>query len=344
MNKSFTLSELATRTNSHLVGDPNYQIQDVCDIESATEKDASFLSNPRYSKAMQKSKAGVVFVNKTFPLMANRNFLVNENPSKAFQQVVELFHQDAEVLTGFAGIHSTAVIHKTAKIGKNVTIGPHTVIDQNVIIGDDSFIGSGCYIGPDTKIGSQSIIHPNVTVRERCHIGNRVIIQPGAVIGSCGFGYLTDEKGKHTKLKQVGRVIIEDDVEIGANSTIDRARFKSTRIGKGTKLDNLIQIAHGVELGEDNIFAAQSGIAGSTKTGRCVMSGGQVAIAGHIEIGDQVMIAAKSGVSKSLSSGKYNGIPAMPLEDYNRNAVYLRNIEKFIEKIKKLEEKLEQLK
>lgn len=342
--KAFSLSELATLTASRLVGDPQIEISDVADLDSAKQMDASFLSNARYAQSMHNSEAGVIFVTPQTKLLANKNFLINDNPSKAFQQVVDLFYSDSRMLSGFQGIHSSAVIHETAKIGRNVQIGPHAVIDQEASIGDDTFIGAGTYIGPNSRVGQQCQIHPHVTIRENCFIGNHVIIQPGAVIGSCGFGYHTDAQGKHTKLNQVGSVTIEDCVEIGANTTIDRARFKTTKIGRGTKLDNLIQIAHGVELGPDNIFAAQTGIAGSTSTGRCVMSGGQVAIAGHIEIGSGVMIAAKSGVSKTLSkAGKYNGIPAMPLNEYNRNAVYLRNIEKYIEQIKSLEERLNQL-
>lgn len=339
--KTYTLSELATLTHSSLVGDPNVEIFDVADLDSATQKDASFLSNPRYVPSMQRSKAGVIFVTPQTKILENRNFLLNDNPSKAFQQLVDLFYCNAQINSGFQGIHSSAVIHESATIGKNVQIAPHAVIDQTVSIGDNTIIGAGVYIGPNCVIGEECHIHPNVTIRENCKIGNRVIIQPGAVIGSCGFGYHTDQKGKHTKLNQVGSVTIEDDVEIGANTTIDRARFKTTIVGQGSKLDNLIQIAHGVEIGPDNIFAAQTGIAGSTTTGRLVMSGGQVAIAGHIELGNGVMIAAKSGVSKSLpKAGKYNGIPAMPLNEYNRNAVYLRNIEKYIKQIKELEERL----
>ncbi|MBA3958726.1 MAG: UDP-3-O-(3-hydroxymyristoyl)glucosamine N-acyltransferase [Parachlamydiaceae bacterium] len=339
--KVLTLAELAAATHSKLIGNPNHRIHGVADLDSASLSDASFLANPRYMQAMEKSNAGVVFVSPTTTLIANRNFLVNENPSQAFQTTIDLFYENAMEHSGFTGIHPTAVIHPTAKINPNVTICPHAVIDKNVTIGTGSFIGSGCYIGPGTTIGTDCILHPHVTVRERCTIGNRVILQPGVVIGSCGFGYLTSAQGKHTKLNQVGNVTIADDVEIGANTTIDRARFKTTHVGPGTKLDNLIQIAHGVELGPDNIIAAQTGIAGSTKTGRCFMSGGQVAITGHIEIADGVMVAAKSGVTKSLTqSGKYNGVPAQPIQKYNRNTVMLRNIQTYVDQIKELQKRI----
>lgn len=342
-SRSFTLKELADLTCSKLVGNPEHRIFDVADLENATAQDASFLSNARYENAMRRSHAGVIFISQQSLVISKQNFLVNENPSLAFQKTVDAFHREG-IVTAFAGIQATAIIHPTAKIGKEVSIGPYTVIDQNVQIGDGSKIGAGCYIGPFSTIGKQCLLHTNISIRERCQIGDRVILQPGVVIGSCGFGYLTDKQGKHSKLNQVGIVVIEDDVEIGANTTIDRARFKETRIGKGTKIDNLVQIGHGVTVGEDNIIVAQTGIAGSTKTGKNVVLGGQVAVAGHLEIGDQVMIAGRSGISKSLpEAGKYGGVPAMPLQEYNRMSVYLRNIESYVDEIKALKNRLEAL-
>jgi UDP-3-O-[3-hydroxymyristoyl] glucosamine N-acyltransferase len=181
-------------------------------------------------------------------------------------------------------------------------------------------------------------------VRERCTLGDRVILQPGAIIGSCGFGYVTDEKGSHVKLEQMGTVIIENDVEIGANTTVDRARFKATKVGKGSKLDNLVQIAHNVEIGPHNMMAAQTGIAGSAKTGKYVMMGGQVGILGHLEIADGAMIATRGGVSKTVKrAGKYAGSPIMPLSDYNRQQVLLRKIDAFVEKIAELEKRISDL-
>lgn len=341
--KKFTLAELAEYTNARLIGDPNHTITDVSDLESATPHDASFLSNPRYAQAMLKSKAGVIFISPNASIDAQRNFLVHENPSQAFQKIVEAFHGNCNEFSGFTGIHPTAVIHPTTHL-ENVTVGPYAVIDKNVKIGNGTFIGSHCYIGPNTAVGQNCTLHPHVIVRERCVIGDNVILQPGAVVGSCGFGYLTDKQGKHTKLNQVGSVIIDNDVEIGANTTIDRARFKATRIGRGSKLDNLVQIAHGVVVGEDNIFAAQTGIAGSTATGRCVIAGGQVAIAGHLKIADGVILAGRSGVSKSLTErGEYSGVPVSTRQEYNRNSVYLRNLETYVKQIKDLEQRLSAL-
>lgn len=344
--KSLTLQELADLTQSTLTGDPHYCITNVESLELATSGDASFLANPRYEKAMLKSQAGVIFIS-SLPQEAQikgRQFLVNEDPSRAFQQAAEWFYGTGAELTGFDGIHSTAVIHPTVIIGKGCSIGPHAVIDKNVTVGDDSSIGAGCYIGPSVKIGNSCLLHPNVTIRERCILGNRVILQPGAVIGSCGFGYLTDKAGRHAKLNQLGVVILGDDVEVGANTTIDRARFKETEIKRGTKIDNLVQIGHGVVIGEDNMIVSQVGIAGSTKTGNHVTVAGQAALAGHLQIADQVVIAGRSGVTKSITtSGAYGGLPARPIQEHNRALVYLQNISTYIEKIKSLESHLQKL-
>lgn len=345
VKRVFTLAELATETRSRLIGDPQHTIINVADLESAGPEDASFLANPLYEKAMLNSKAGVVFISPQVAPVQGRNFLITDNPSRAFQYTLELILGNLiEHQSGFPGIHHTAVVHETAKLGKNVAIGPYTVVDKNSSIGENTTIGSGCSIGVNVTIGSNCFIHPHVTIRECCQIGNQVILQPGAVIGACGFGYTTDNRGRHTKLNQVGIVIIEDDVEIGANSTIDRSRFKATIIGRGTKIDNLVQIGHGVIVGEDNIIVAQTGIAGSSKTGKHVVIGGQVAVAGHLSIVDKVMIAGRSGVSKSIvESGKYGGLPVMPLNDHNRNNVYLRNIEKYVNQIKELQRRIEEL-
>lgn len=347
-NKAFTLAELAALTNSNLVGAAEHTIHNVADLETATGDDASFLADPgydktmRYDKAMRDSAAGVVFVSPLIQLIPGRNFLVSNDPSRAFQTAVEaLFGNEAQTYSGFTGIHPSAVIHEAATLGKNVTVGPLAVIDQGVIIGDNTTISAGCYIGFKAIIGENCFLHPHVTIRERCRIGNRVIIQPGAVIGSCGFGYTTNAQGQHIKLNQVGIVILEDDVEIGANTTIDRSRFKATIISKGSKLDNLIQVGHGAVIGPHNIIVAQTGIAGSSQTGKYVVLGGQVAIAGHLSIADKTMVAGKSGITKSITkAGKYNGVPAVPLKEYNRNTVFLRNIESYVDQIKELQEKV----
>lgn len=340
---SWPLWKLAELTGAKLQGDPETLITSVADLESATESDASFLSNPLYTPLLKKSSAGVICIDDAAELLPGKNYLISANPSLAFQKIAELLYGERKP-TGFSGIHPTAVIHPDAKIGLNVTIGPYAVIDAGAEIKAGTLISSFVYVGALVHVGEECVLHAHSVIREYCWLGNRVILQPGAVIGSCGFGYSTNEKGEHMKLNQIGNVIIEDDVEIGANTTIDRARFKTTRIAKGTKIDNLVQIAHNVELGEHNILAAQTGIAGSTKTGRNVMMGGQVGILGHVEIAPFTMIATRSGVGKSLTkSGKYAGSPVIPLPDHNKVQVHLRKIDEYAKRIDALEAKLSQL-
>ncbi|MBS0654325.1 MAG: UDP-3-O-(3-hydroxymyristoyl)glucosamine N-acyltransferase [Verrucomicrobia bacterium] len=339
---SYTLRELAEKTKTELSGSGDVRIFGVADLESASAEHASFLANPRYLQQMQDSKAGVVVVSRDTERSQEKNYLISENPSYTFQELIELFATQLPPLSGFKGVHERAVIHPTACVHATATIGPNAVIDAGASVGEGSFIGSNCYIGPEVSIGAHCTIHPNVVIREGCELGDRVCIQPGAVIGSCGFGYTTDKSGHHVKLNQLGKVLIENDVEIGANTTIDRARFQATRIGEGTKIDNLVQIAHGVVIGKHSMVIAQSGIAGSTQIGNHVILAAKVGVNGHIKIADQVVVGAYSGVSKSIATpGRYAGIPVMPLSQHNRTTVLLRNIEEFVKELKEIKKKLE---
>lgn len=340
----FTLKQLAELTQATLVGDPDYEITGVDSLESAGPKDASFVANPRYLTLLKKTKAGVVCVSEQELPTSCCNFLICKDPSVAFQQIINALLVQGKKSSGFSGIHPSAIVHPSAKIGSGVTIGPYAVVDEGVIIEDHAVVSAHVFLGSFVQIGASSYLYPHVTIREGCQIGKRVVIQPGAVIGSCGFGFSTSAQGEHTKLEQLGNVLIEDDVEIGANTAIDRARFKTTRIGRGTKIDNLVQIGHNVELGIHNLVVSQTGIAGSVKTGRNVVFGGQAGIVGHIEIGDFVMIGAKGGVSKSMpEKGKYAGSPVLPLAEHNRQQVHLRNIESYVKRIQTLEEQLKKL-
>ncbi|MDE3055379.1 MAG: UDP-3-O-(3-hydroxymyristoyl)glucosamine N-acyltransferase [Verrucomicrobiota bacterium] len=322
--RSFTLEELARCTGAELVGDPSWRISGVEALDRAASLDASFLANSRYREMMVKSAAGVVCLSPEItPRVEGRNYLLSLDPSRTFQKIAELFITRGK--SAFEGIHPTAVVHESVQLGNNVSIGPYAVIDRDVVIGEGSRIDSHVSIGYGVKIGSFCHLHPSSVVRERCLLGDRVILQPGAVIGSCGFGFLPDQNGHYQKLEQLGIVILEDDVEIGSNTTIDRARFKATIVRRGTKIDNLCQIAHNVEVGEGNMIAAQTGIAGSSKTGRFVLLGGQVGIVGHVELSDGVMVSSQSGVSKSLKkSGPYRGTPAVPLPEYHEREAKLR--------------------
>lgn len=340
LKRRFTLAELAEKTGSKLVGDPLYEITGVDTLEEADPSDASFLANPRYQEAMKKSEAGVICV--ASPEVEGRNYLVSPNPSLAFQIIVEALLSSSND-SGFQGIHSTAVIHPSASIGKNVSIGPYVVIDRDTRIGDNTSIGPHVSISFEVSIGKNCTLYASSCIRERCILGERVILQPGAVIGSCGFGYLPDAQGQFNKLEQLGNVVLEDDVEIGANTCVDRSRFKRTIIRKGSKIDNLVQIAHNVEIGEHNVIAAQTGIAGSAKTGKHVMLGGQVGILGHVVLEDGVRLATRSGASKRLKAGDYRGSPAILIGDFHRQEAHVRKLEEYVKRLRELERKVETL-
>jgi UDP-3-O-[3-hydroxymyristoyl] glucosamine N-acyltransferase len=334
---SISLEELATKLGVRFLGNGSHLLSGVETLDEAGSEDVSFLANPRYHQAMKSSQAGAICIADEHLCASGQNALITSDPSKAFQEIA-LFFLGRPPTSGFTGIHPTAVVAPTACIDPTATIAPYAVIDRGVNVGPHSYIGPHVSIGAEVVIGVRCHIHAHVTIRENCHIGNRVIIQPGAVIGSCGFGYLPDAKGHFQKLEQLGNVVLEDDVEIGANTTIDRSRFKTTRVKRGSKIDNLCQIAHNVEIGEDNAIAAQTGIAGSTKTGKYVLLGGQVGVTGHIELADGVQVSSQSGVSKSLPKGQYRGTPAQPIHQFQRQEVYIRKIKELITRISSLEQ------
>ncbi|MCB1112188.1 MAG: UDP-3-O-(3-hydroxymyristoyl)glucosamine N-acyltransferase [Chlamydiales bacterium] len=342
---SYTADELAEMTESELVGNGTIVITDIADLESAESTDASFFANPLYENAMKQSRAGVIFIAPHLPQVVGKNYLIHKDPSRAFQIVIEAFRGKDTNKSALHGIHPSAFIHDTVKLGDQVTVGPYAVIEEGATIGNRTFIGPNSYIGPGSSIGEDCYIHPNVTIRERCQIGNRVIIQSSSVIGSCGFGYTTNEQGKHVKLNQVGIIILEDDVEIGSCTTVDRGRFKATRICAGTKIGNQTQISHGCKIGNNNLIVGQSGIAGSSETGNNVILAGQVGITGHIKVADGVILAANAATAKSIRKpGIYSGRPAIPIHEFNKQAVFLRNLPKLAEKLKQIEKELETVK
>ena len=337
-----TLKNLSKLTASKLIGDPEHLITGVDDLAHASSSDASFLANPLYRPLLKTTLAGVICIDPATSLTEGKNYLISDNPSETFQQIVKLFAPSQT--SGFEGIHPTAVIHPTAQIAPNVAIGPYSVIDADCVIEEGTRLGPSVTLGAGVKIGSRCILHSHVTIREGCRLGNRVIIQPGAVIGSCGFGYTPNKQGEHQKQEQLGIVVLEDDVEVGANTTIDRARFKETLISRGTKIDNLVQIGHNCEIGPHNLIVSQTGISGSVKTGRYVIMGGQTGVVGHLSIADGAMFAARTGIKKSITSGgKYGGNPAMPLMEHQREQVLLKNIKEHTDKLRALEEKLAEL-
>ena len=335
--KTLTLAEIAKATGGRLHGDGQRQVTGAAPLGEATANEITFFGNPRYAGQLSTTGASAVFVPLDFSERTPLDQIRVANPAKAFEQMVR--HFAPPPITFSPGIHSAAVIHDTAKLGNRVSVQPCAVIEPGVEIGEDSVIGAGTYIGHETVIGPNCLIYANVTVRERTRIGRGVIVHAGAVIGADGFGF-EPEQGRYEKVPQIGIVQIDDDVEIGANVTIDRARFGRTWIQRGVKIDNLVHIAHNVVIGENTVMAAQVGIAGSTRIGKRVIMGGQVGSVGHVEIGDDTILGAKTGVSKSISGGKWWGVPASPLHEAKQQVVWLRNLGKFIARLRALEKKL----
>jgi UDP-3-O-[3-hydroxymyristoyl] glucosamine N-acyltransferase len=334
---TFTLQELAAMSGGELVGDPSLKITGAASLGEAVPGEITFYSNPRYGPLLRKTRASAVFVPPDFgDSIATAQIRVS-NPNKAFEQVVLKFAP--KPVTFAPGIHPSAIIDRSVQLGDHVSIQPHAVIEAGAKIGDDTVIGAGTYIGHETVIGAACLIYPRVAIRERSRIGSRVIIHSGAVIGADGFGFEMVD-GRQEKIKQLGIVQIDDDVEIGANTTIDRARFGRTWIQQGVKIDNLVQVAHNVVIGKNSVIVAQTGISGSTRVGEYVQMAGQVGIVGHVEIADGSRIAAQSGVSKSIPGGTWFGYPAMPMPEARRQIAWVRRLGKLFDRVKEIEKKL----
>jgi len=336
-----TLKEIASIIDGEIIGDENIIVTGICGIKEAKEGDLTFIANSRYLPLMGQTRASAIITSmdvKTAP----KAIIRTENPSMAFAKMVSLLAPND--VRRPKGIHPTAIIGDKVKIGKNVAIDPYVVLEDNVEIKDNTVLYAGVYIGHHTKVGRDCIIYPYVIIRESVTIGNKVVIHGGTVIGSDGFGFSTVQ-GVHHRIPQIGTVIIEDDVEIGANVTIDGARFDKTIIKKGTKIDNLVQIAHNVSIGENSIIVAQSGISGSTNIGKNVTVAGQAGIIGHISIGDNVVVAAQSGVTKSIPSNTcVSGYPAKPHILAKKIHAFTQNLPELFKKVKQLEEEIEKLK
>ena len=334
---TFTLQELATLSGAELIGDPKLQITVAASLGEATLGEISFFANRKYIGLLRKTRASAIFVPPDFAEPINAAQVRVSNPTKAFEQVLLKFAPSA--VTFAPGIHSTAIVDPSVQLGERVSIQPLAVIEAGTRIGDDTIVGAGSYIGHETVIGSACHIYPQVTIRERSKIGSRVIVHSGAVIGADGFGFEMVD-GRQEKIQQLGIVQIDDDVEIGANTTIDRARFGRTWIQEGAKIDNLVQIAHNVVIGKNTVIAAQSGIAGSVQIGQRVLIGGQVGVIGHIEIGDNTALGAQSGISKNISGGAWWASPAVPLAEAKQQIAWVRRLGKLFARVKEIERKL----
>lgn len=334
-----TVEELAQLFSGEIAGDSSLTITGAAPLAEATPGEITFYGNPRYLAAFRKTRASAAFVPLNFEEQIVPAQIRVANPSKAFEEVVLKF---ARPPIQFApGVHPTAVLAGNVSLGEEVSIGAHAVLEPGVSIGRGTRVGANSYIGHETIVGEGCLIYPNVTIRERTRIANRVIIHSGVVIGSDGFGFEMAAAG-HKKVPQIGIVQIDDDVEIGANTTIDRARFGRTWIQEGVKIDNLVQIAHNVVIGKHSIIVAQVGIAGSVRIGSGVVIGGQAGIIGHIEIDDGTMIGAQTGVSKSLHGGTWWATPAVPLKESMEHLANVRRLGKLYERVRALEKKRDQ--
>ena len=331
------VSEIARLVEGRLVGRGDVLIRDVAKIEEAQEGTLTFLANPRYSKFLHITNASAVLVGHDVN-KAPLTLIQVDDPSLAFLKILRVFHPPVPSLD--KRIHPTVIVGDRSVIGQNPAIGPLCVIGKGFRIGRNVQIHPQVTIGDRVRIGDDVLIHANVSIREGVIIGNRVVIQNGTVIGSDGFGFVPKGSG-YEKVPQVGTVVIEDDVEIGAGCTVDRATLGETRIGRGSKLDNLIQVAHNVVIGENTVIAAQAGISGSTKIGKGVMIGGQAGFAGHIEVGDKARVGARAGVTKSVKDGEVvSGYPARPHREELRIEAHIRRIPAVIKRLTEIEKKL----
>jgi len=338
--KELRLSELAERVGGKLRGDGSVEVRGVAAVAEAGPDQITWVTDRRYAQQLAQSRAGAVFVpldQGPTPMPA----VLVDHPGLAMIKAIEAFAPP--VPAPAAGVDPSARLHDTALLGKAVAVGPNVVIGPACRIGDRTVLHAGVFIGDETQIGSDCVFWPNVVVRERCHLGNRVIIHPNVTIGSDGFGYEFAD-GRHYKIPQIGQVLIEDDVEIGAGSCIDRGKFGQTIIGIGTKIDNLVQVAHNVRIGPHCILISQVGIAGSTQLGAYVVLGGKAGVRDHITIGDRVQAAAACGISKDVPAGMVvNGNPAVDNRQYLREQALVRRLPNMAEQLRQLSARVAKL-
>lgn len=337
---SRTVKEIAKHIHGKVVGDGDVEIKSLSGIKEARPGDITFVANSKYFPLVEKTKASAIICPEDFTA-EGQTLIQTGNPSLSFAKVVPLFMEESPPPA--PGIHPTAIIGPGAVLGKDISVGPYTVIEREARIGDRTIIGSHCFIGYRVSVGQDSLFYPNVSVRERVTIGNRVIVHCGTVIGSDGFGFVNID-GRHEKIPQVGTVDVCDDVEIGANVTIDRARFDKTVIGAGTKIDNLVQIAHNVRIGEHCLIVAQVGISGSDIIEDRVILAGQAGLAGHLTVGEGAVVAAQAGVVSSIPPHTMvSGYPAKPHQTAKRINACVQRLPVYIKKISELQKQVDAL-
>ena len=340
----FSASQIAALVSGKVEGDANASVASFGKIEEAKSGQLAFLVNPKYEDHLYTTEASIIIINESLQLKQKINATLIR-VADAYSAFATLLSKYQEIITQqLSGIQQPSYISKTASCGQNVFIGAFAFLGENVKLGNNTKIFPNAFIGDDVKIGDGTIIHPGVKIYKDCVIGNNVTVHAGAIIGGDGFGFAPQADGSFKKIPQIGNVVIEDSVEIGANTTIDRATIGSTIIRSGAKLDNLIQIAHNVEIGNNTVIAAQAGVSGSTKIGKSAMIGGQAGIVGHLQIGDGVKINAQSGVSKSIDAGK--AVTGSPAHDYTaalRSQAISRHLPELDRRVKELEALIRQL-
>jgi UDP-3-O-[3-hydroxymyristoyl] glucosamine N-acyltransferase len=334
------LREIAERLNCALEGDPEIEILGVDRIETASPQMLTFVANRKYLSKLKETRAGAVIADYTVECNG-KNVLRHTNPYLTYARALELFYSQYRPRPF---ISSGARIAESARIGKNVFIGPFVYIDEDVEIGEGCYVFPGAVIYRNVKIGMDCVIHSNVSIREGVQIGNRVLIKNGAVLGSDGFGFAKQEDGQHYKIIQTGDIFIEDDVEIGANTTIDRPAIGETRIRRGAKIDNLVQLGHSCDVGENSILCAQVGLAGSTKIGKNVILSGQVGVAGHLEIGDNAIATAQTGIPNSVKENSFvSGYPAIDNRNWLKSSAVFQRLPDLLRDLQALQSKVAEL-
>ncbi len=340
----FPAAQIALLVNGKTEGDPNVTVHSFGKIEEAREGQLSFFANPKYEEFLYSTRASVIIVNEDYTLRqpVKATLIRVADAYSAFATLLSKYQEIKQ--QSLAGVQQPVFIAPTARYGQNVFIGAFAYLGENVTVGNNSKIYPNAFLGDNVTVGDNCVIHPGVKIYNDCRIGNQVIIHAGTIIGSDGFGFAPQADGSFKKVPQIGNVVIEDNVEIGSNTTIDRATIGSTLIKSGAKLDNLIQVAHNVEIGQSTVIAAQAGISGSTRIGKGVMIGGQAGIVGHIQLGDGSKVNAQSGVSKSVEPGK--AVTGSPAYDYTaalRSQAVSRKLPDLEKRIKELEAIIKQL-
>ncbi len=336
----FTATQIAGILEGDIIGNPDVEVSKLSKIEEGTEGSLTFLANPKYKSYIYSTKASITIVNKNFEAEngLTTTLIKVEDAYKSFSKLLEYYNQ---IKMNKSGIEQPSFISESSKYGDNIYVGAFTYIGDNVKIGNNVKIFPNCYVGDNVTIAENTVIFAGAKIYSECVIGADCVVNSGAIIGADGFGFSPNENGEYSKVPQTGNVIIEDFVDIGAATTIDRATLGSTIIRRGVKLDNQIQIAHNVEIGENTVIAAQTGVAGSAKIGKNCQIGGQVGIAGHITIGNNVKVQAQSGIGRNVSDNEIlQGSPSFAYGDWNKSYVYFKNLPKIIQRINDLEKKV----